>query len=102
MPPPFGLPEWLNPKDWTAYLEHRRGLRKPMTVEAQRRAVQELAKLHEAGHDAGAVISQSLVRGWLGLFPVKDALPQDRIAAQAERVAKMLFNDQPDERTIDG
>lgn len=98
--PSGDLPEWLKPEDWQAYLDHRNKLRKPMTDEAQRRAIAELDKLRGHGNSAGAVIQQSLLRGWVGLFPVKDQPGSS--ADQASRVAALLFREPQSDGVIDG
>lgn len=104
VPSASGLPEWLDAKDWAAYLDHRRGLRKPMTGEAQRRAILELDKLRAAGNPPAAVIEQSLLRGWTGLFPVKEhghgASRQDLLEARNSRAAQEWL--QQGSRTDDG
>jgi hypothetical protein len=75
--PPFELPNWINGIDWLMFEEHRKKLRKPMTDFAKRLVVKELARLQAEGHDPGAVLQQSVRRGWLDVFPVKgDAAPQ--------------------------
>ena len=70
-PTPVELPPWLPQESWAEFLEHRRKLKAPMTDTAQRRAIAELGRLREAGHDADAVLGQSIVNGWKGLFPLK-------------------------------
>lgn len=65
------LPDWL-PKDaWDAWLEVRKKNRAPNTDRALRLAIAELARLKASGHDARAVLEQSTLRGWRGVFPVK-------------------------------
>jgi uncharacterized protein YdaU (DUF1376 family) len=85
------LPDWLNPDDWQAFREHRTRLRKPMTAEAERRNLVDLEKLRAEGHEPAAVINQSLVRGWVGLFRIKDdsvTAPMSRQAALEARNAE--------------
>lgn len=65
------LPDWLPAQTWAEFLEHRRKLKAPMTDLAQQRAVKQLGRLREAGHDPEEVLSQSIVNGWKGVFPVK-------------------------------
>lgn len=72
----FVLPSWI-PKDaWDAYLEMRRRIRKPMTQRAMELAVIELAKLRDQGHDPKAVLDQSTLHSWQGLFEVKGVAQQ--------------------------
>ena len=42
-----------------------------MTEVAQRRAITTLARLRDEGHAPEAVLNQSIVNGWKGVFPVK-------------------------------
>lgn len=69
---PVILPDWLPPSEWQAFVEHRQDMRKPMTDEAQRRALKELGRLRDQGHDPVRVIDASIANGWQGLFPLKD------------------------------
>lgn len=50
-----------------AFIEHRKKLRKPMTVHAARLAISELRKMP----DPAASVDQSIMNGWAGVFPVK-------------------------------
>ncbi len=67
------IPSWLNPKDWNDFLAFRKSIRAPMNPVAQTRAIAELERLRTEGNDPSDVISQSIVNGWKGLFPVKRA-----------------------------
>jgi len=64
------LPEWL-PKgvwdDWCAYRRQRKG----WTRKAQELCIAKLDTLRGEGHAPGAVVYQSIERGWTGLFAVK-------------------------------
>lgn len=65
------LPDWMPRQTWDDFVEQRRKMKAPMTDIAQRRAVKKLAAMHAEGQDIEAVIEQSIVNGWKGLFPVK-------------------------------
>jgi hypothetical protein len=65
------LPTWLLPEDWNDYREHRVSLKSPLTPLAEKKALGELESLRSSGNDPSRVISQSIVNGWKGLFPVK-------------------------------
>lgn len=67
------LPDWLPHEAWDAWLEVRKKSRAPNTTRALRLAIAELARLKAAGQDVRAVLEQSTLRGWRGVFPVKDA-----------------------------
>lgn len=93
-PAPLVLPEWLDPKAWSDFIEHRKSLKAKLTARAAELAIGDLDKLRLAGDDPAAVINQSIVNGWRGLFAVKQQ-PQ-RAAPQAngelsERTKRILM-----------
>lgn len=65
------LPDWLPEKPWADFLEFRKSIKKPMTPRAQELAIADLAEMQAKGIDPVAVINQSIVRGWAGLFEPK-------------------------------
>jgi phage replication O-like protein O len=69
----FVLPEWVPPEPWKGYLEMRNKIKKPMTHMAMDLAIKSLETLKGQGHDAEAVINQSILNSWQGLFAVKGA-----------------------------
>jgi len=66
----FSLPAWLPPAPWGHYVEMRAKMRKPMTDRAKELAIKSLDALRLAGEDPVAVLEQSVMKSWLGLFPV--------------------------------
>lgn len=68
----FSLPDWVPAETWREFVKHRERLRAPMTDDAKRRMVLELARLSAKGDDPGEVLGQSIVRGWKGVFPLKE------------------------------
>ena len=75
---PPALPEWLDLGAWEQWERYRRS-RKGWTVDAKALALRKLAELRAAGHEPRAVIEQSILQGWSGLFPVRG--PEVRGAA---------------------
>lgn len=69
--PKVDLPDWMPLKAWDGWLEMRRGKKCPATPRALELAVKKLAGLRAQGHDPEAVLDQSTMMGWQGLFPVK-------------------------------
>ena len=69
----FAVPDWIPQADWQAFEDSRKKLRKPMTDHAKSLVLAELGKLRVAGHDPAAVLAQSVRKGWLDVFPLKDA-----------------------------
>ena len=70
-PDSVSLPEWLSPEPFAAFIDHRKKLKAPMTGLAQTRLIAELSRLREDGHDPEAVLDQSILNGWKGVFPLK-------------------------------
>jgi hypothetical protein len=55
-----------------AFRQHRTKLKHPMTERAEQLLVGKLEKIWtEHGHDPSAVIDQSILEGWRGVFPLK-------------------------------
>lgn len=71
----FTLPDWIPAEAWTGYVEMRKTIRKPLTDRAKTLAISELAKLNAEGHDPAAVLNQSTLHSWQGLFPLKGSAP---------------------------
>jgi hypothetical protein len=73
------LPDWLPPDAWRAWCEHRIGAApRKWTQRAAELTIRKLGDLRDQGHDPQAVIDQSIMAGWSGLFAVKD----DRASAR--------------------
>ncbi|SNT07175.1 Helix-turn-helix domain-containing protein [Sphingomonas laterariae] len=68
----FAVPDWIPADAWSGWLEMRRQNGKRPTRRALELAIEELRKLADAGHPPGAVLDQSTLRQWTGLFPIKD------------------------------
>ena len=65
------LPEWIANDSFEAFIEHRKKLKAPMTNLAQTRLIAELSRLREDGNEPHAVLDQSILNGWKGVFPLK-------------------------------
>ncbi|WP_296652813.1 helix-turn-helix domain-containing protein [Paraburkholderia sp.] len=68
------LPDWLTADEWSMWCEHREAKAKdaPWTRVAALVSIRKLTKLREQGHNPRACIEEAVLRGWTGLFPVKD------------------------------
>ncbi len=89
------LPDWLPKEPWASFQEMRRKIRAPLTGEAMRLAIGDLEKLRASGQDPGAVLNQSVMRSWRGLFPVEakkngHGRPEGS-HEQTERIARKLI-----------
>lgn len=65
------LPEWVPREAWDGFIEMRKKAKSPFTGRALNLAISELEKLRAQGQDPGAVLNQSVMNGWKGLFPIK-------------------------------
>jgi hypothetical protein len=65
------LPEWIDSEVWDAFDEMRRKIRKPLTDYARKLIVRELAKFEARGMDSTAVLNQSILNCWQGIFELK-------------------------------
>jgi hypothetical protein len=70
-PPGFVVPEWVPPVPWESFKAMRKSIRAPLTDAAAELTVRELARLRELGFEPGAVLEQSVMRSWRGVFPIK-------------------------------
>jgi hypothetical protein len=76
--PVFCLPDWIPEQTWKEYLEMRVKIRKPMTDKAKSLAVAKLQALESQGQEPKAVLEQSILNSWAGLF----TLAKDKTAAR--------------------
>lgn len=65
------LPDWVPAEPWQQFEEMRRKKKKPMTDAARKLAVTKLDTLRSAGHDAAAVIGQSVLHAWDSFYELK-------------------------------
>lgn len=66
------IPDWIPAEPWAGFVAMRKEQGKPLKGRALTLAITELRKLADAGHPPGAVLDQSTLKSWLGLFPIKD------------------------------
>ncbi|WP_043442094.1 hypothetical protein [Cupriavidus sp. HPC(L)] len=65
------LPDWLPEDLWAHWQAHRKAKKAPLTPYAAELSIRVLDRLRGEGHDPVAVINESILRGWTGLFPLK-------------------------------
>lgn len=97
-PAAIELPEWLPVDAWNSFVAMRKKIKAPMTHDAERLAIGTLEKLMHAGHRPRAVLEQSTLNSWRGLFEIKQPRGngghESRDAFNArenERAKAMLF-----------
>jgi hypothetical protein len=67
----FTLPDWIDSADWSAFEQHRKAKRAPMTTRAKELIVLKLEGFRRSGYSPQAVLNQSIERGWAGVFALK-------------------------------
>ena len=66
----FALPEWVPEENWKGFVEMR-SRKHPLTPRGKSLVVGELERLRAVGEDVAAVLDQSTMNGWRGVFPVR-------------------------------
>lgn len=77
-PPTFVLPEWVPQDLWEAWMPVRKAKKAANTTHALEIAVRQLARLKLEGFNPVDVLEQSILRGYSGLFPVRDKQPEKK------------------------
>lgn len=80
------LPAWIPLDAWNGFLGMRKAIKKPITPDAIPLAIKKLESLTAAGNDARAVLEQSTMNCWQGLFEVKP--DQARASPSASKLGK--------------
>jgi len=65
------LPDWMPQENWQGFVDHRRRMRAPLTPRAIKLIVDQLSSLRERGQPPEAVLDQSVINGWRGIFELK-------------------------------
>lgn len=107
---PTALPDWIDHDSWQAFIAMRKSIKKPITPAAVPLAIAKLAKLRASGNDPRAVLEQSTLNSWQGLFEVQGqnqarASPSYQTANEkakdfADRLTGKKRNVKPDDFTI--
>jgi len=79
----FKPPSWVPADAWAAFVDMRRKIRAPLTNHAAKLTVDELDKLRAGGDDPAAVLNQSVMNSWRGIFAVKSKVVQMPLAPAA-------------------
>jgi hypothetical protein len=66
------LPSWIKKETWDAFLEMRRKIKKIPTEHAKKLLIKELEKLKNSGNEPNAVLNQSIMRNYTGVFPLDE------------------------------
>lgn len=69
---PLTIPDWIPADDWSAFVEMRNAIKKPMTDHAIKLAIKTLEDLQATGDPPDKVLQRSIMNNWAGLFPLKN------------------------------
>lgn len=83
----FALPEWVPAVDWQDFVAYRTKVKKPLTERAMQMAIDKLSALRDGGNDPGAVLRQSVFKGWTDLYELKGARGADQLGEHGRRTA---------------
>ncbi len=65
---PCDFPDWLPRTEWTAFVEMRKKLRKPLTAHAQKLVIRKLDEFRKRGFSPAEALNNSVLNGWQGIF----------------------------------
>jgi phage replication O-like protein O len=68
----FDLPDWLDKKTWSDFLEMRKKIKAPPTERAKELLIKRLDELRQAGDDPSEVLNQSIMNNWREFSPSKE------------------------------
>lgn len=91
--PALEIPDWVPQDVWLAFVDMRKKVKAPLTDHAAKLAIDELEKLMNAGYKPRAVLEQSILNGWKGLFPIKS-----NVTRLGERESREAFNERENAR----
>jgi len=67
----INLPSWIPMPEWEGFLAMRKKIKKVPTDRAIELLIKKLDELRQQGENVGAVLDQSTMNNYQGLFPVK-------------------------------
>lgn len=65
------LPDWIPPVAWSGFTEMRKKKRAPLTPYATSLIMKRLETLRAQGHDIAAILNESTLNNWSGVFALK-------------------------------
>jgi len=87
------VPEWIPAQLWFDFKKMRQRIRKPMTPYAEHLAFKRLEKLRGEGEDPVAVLEQSILNSYPGLWPVSKGKSDARRTKTREILESGLTED---------
>lgn len=91
--PPFVDPSPRHLEAWQGFVEMRKSVKKPLTERAAELITKKLERLAPGDDDGkAAILDQSVERGWLGVFPIKqEAQQKPQYHSSAQPSAQDLY-----------
>ena len=74
--PAVDLPDWLDKETWSALVDMRKRIKKPLTDHAQKLMLGKLERMKQAGHDIKAIMEKTIVNSWLDVYEPKAPVQQ--------------------------
>jgi hypothetical protein len=65
------IPDWIEPEAMEGFIEMRKSIKKPLTARALSLVINRLGDFKAKGHDPNAILDQSVLNNWQGLYEVK-------------------------------
>jgi len=91
----YSLPNELNNSQnkeaWQRWIEYRAERKKGITLSTAKLQLGKLVEYQAKGMSAIEIINQSIEKGWLGLFPIKQEKPKEQITSSL----RLLTKDEP-------
>lgn len=98
------IPQWVSRETWDEYLKIRASLKTPNTARALSMILKRLSEFKSHGHDPNAILEDSIMNGWKGVFEpktngkgqfanhpaVKSGMLSENAAITAENIRKLI------------
>jgi hypothetical protein len=83
------LPVWIDRAAWGGFVEMRESIKAPLKTErAANLIIAKLQRLKETGQDPNAILDQSTMNSWKGVFELKEFKNGEQGADMAKRTAQ--------------
>jgi uncharacterized protein YdaU (DUF1376 family) len=67
-----GIPAWIPIDSWLGFVAMRQRIKKPLTGHGTKLIIGKLDRLRASGQDPGAVLDESTMNSWAGVFALRD------------------------------
>ena len=61
----------LDQEMWIDFVQHRKDIKKPLSLVAEKRMLSRLSRFVEQGLNVNAMLERSIVNGWQDVYPEK-------------------------------